>query len=574
MKRILSILMILVLVGGVAFAQVEPEVRGSATLSWGIDFGAGSETDYTKGGADNHAVATHGFYNTNNFQVRLPFFKRQDFAGGSASKEADVYADVSFKATPVATGWTESGKAVSVKAILHFYGAYMTVYGKPDFKANKALGWDPINADDGDQGKGWFNPAFTGWGTKIGYKKADLMGLDVGLKLGSNGSWHQKASDGKDGKRREKDSKYAFGLDFAMEPVEKYLGVEATINATLGKFFNKTPLENPGDYGYNAGNVPANIGGKEGKSGMVNFGLAFKSEPIEEMTVKLGFDGVTGLTYTDNEGKIQETLGWDAGLSVGYKWVDAALYLCGTGTKYQGYNVAGNDPTKWKNYGANMAAHLGFVSDEEAKKGTGFVDGLAFHVTINAYDLLAKRNSEDIPEATRKANIGALSTYDAALTAYLEANPNKTEADFQADPANAAVVNAFKVAKALFKKKYASIPLGLNLGVSYKYDLTDSMWIKPYAEFYAETNHYKQHADTYAGDPDKMIDKLYLGMAYELGVKFQPIEKVQVKASWEHGKLNKDTYEGSFNGGEYMIKTPLNHKMHNGTFVLSLKLTY
>lgn len=565
MKKILSILMILVLVGGVAFAQVEPEVRGSATLSWGIDFGAGSETDYTKGGADNHAVATHGFYNTNNFQVRLPFFKRQDFAGGSASKEADVYADVSFKATPVATGWTESGKAVSVKAILHFYGAYMTVYGKPDFKANKALGWDPINADDGDQGKGWFNPAFTGWGTKIGYKKADLMGLDVGLKLGSNGSWHQKASDGKDGKRREKDSKYAFGLDFAMEPVEKYLGVEATINATLGKFFNKTPLENPGDYGYNAGNVPANIGGKEGKSGMVNFGLAFKSEPIEEMTVKLGFDGVTGLTYTDNEGKIQETLGWDAGLSVGYKWVDAALYLCG----------AGNDPTKWKNYGANMAAHLGFVSDEEAKKGTGFVDGLAFHVTINAYDLLAKRNSEDIPdEATRKANIGALSTYDAELTAYLEANPNKTEADFQADAANAVVVKAFKVAKALFKTKYASIPLGLNLGVSYKHNLTDSMWIKPYAEFYAETNHYKQHADTYAGDPDKMIDKLYLGMAYELGVKFQPIEKVQVKASWEHGKLNKDTYEGGFNGGEYMIKTPLNHKMHNGTFVLSLKLTY
>ena len=564
MKKILSILMILVLVGGVAFAQVEPEVKGSATLSWGIDFGAGSETDYTKGGADNHAVATHGFYNTNNFQVRLPFFKRQDFAGGSASKEADVYADVSFKATPVATGWTESGKAVSVKAILHFYGAYMTVYGKPDFKANKALGWDPINADDGDQGKDWFNPAFTGWGTKIGYKKADLMGLDVGLKLGSNGSWHQKASDGKDGKRREKDSKYAFGLDFAMQPVEKYLGVEATINATLGKFFNKTPLENPGDYGYNAGNFPANIGGKEKKSGMVNFGIAVKSEPIEEMTVKLGFDGVTGVTYTDNEGKLQETLGWDAGLSVGYKWVDARLYLCGTGTTYQGYN----DPTKWKDYGANMAAHLGFVSDEEAKKGTGFIDGLAFHVTINAYDLLGKRNKEDIPEATRKANIGALNTYDAALTIYLEANPDKTEADFQADPANAAVVNAFKLAKGLFKTKYASIPLGLNLGVSYKYALTDSMWIKPYAEFYAETNHYKQHAD-----PDKMIDKLYLGMAYQLGVKFQPIEKVLVTAAWNQGKVNADTYEGGF-ANQYMIKTPLNHKMHNGTFVLSLKLIY
>ena len=99
------------------------------------------------------------------------------------------------------------------------------------------------------------------------------------------------------------------------------------------------------------------------------------------------------------------------------------------------------------------------------------------------------------------------------------------------------------------------------------------MWIKPYAEFYAETNHYKQHADTYASDPDKVIDKLYLGMAYKLGVEFQPIEKVLVTAAWNQGKVDADTYEGGF-ANQYMIKTPLNHKMHNGTFVLSLKLTY
>lgn len=572
--------MILVLVGGVAFAQVEPEVRGSATLSWGIDFGAGSETDYTKGGADNHAVATHGFYNSNNFQIRLPFFKRQSFAGGSANKEADVYADVSFKATPVATGWTTAGGAASVKAALHFYGAYMTVYGKPDFKANKALGWDPINADDGDQGKDWFNPAFTGWGTKIGYKKADLKGLDVGLKLGSNGSWDQKASDGKDGKRREKDSKYAFGLDFAMEPVEKYLGVEATVNATLGRLSNKATLKNPGDYGYNAGITPTNVGGEKGESGMVNFGVAFTSEPIEKLTVKLGFDGVTGVTYTDEKGKINETLGWDAGLSVGYKWVDAALYFAGTGTKYQGYDFAGNDPTKFKDYGINMAAHLGFVSDEETKEGTGLVEGLAFHAAINAYDLLAKRNNEDVPAAVRKAGIALLPQYDTikkayetALKAWL-ATPGNTEASFIAtNPPEYAALTLANLAKQLLRTKYASIPLGLNVGVSYKRNLTDSMWVQPYAEFYAETNHFAQHADTYANDADKMIDRFYLGMAYEIGVKFQPIEKVLVKAAWNQGDVTTDTYEGGFDG-QYMIKTPLNHKMHNGTFVLSLKLTY
>ncbi|AIN93360.1 MSP porin [Treponema putidum] len=566
MKKILSILMILVLVGGVAFAQVEPEVRGSATLSWGIDFGAGSETDYTKGGADNHAVATHGFYNSNNFQIRLPFFKRQSFAGGSANKEADVYADVSFKATPVATGWTATGGAASVKAALHFYGAYMTVYGQPSFEADKALGWNPINWDPNtDDLNGWFNPAFTGFGTKIGYKNAGLMNLDVALKLASNGSWKQDGSDGTkpwDGtsgnKRREKDSKYAFGLDFSMQPVEKYLGVEATVNATLGRLSNKATLNNPDDYGYNTGITPTNVGGEKGESGMVNFGVAFTSEPIEKLTVKLGFDGVTGVTYTD-EGKTKETLGWDAGLSVGYKWVDAALYFAGTGTKYQGYNIAGDDPTKFKNHGINMAAHLAFVS--EAEGDTNLVPGLAFHATVNAYDLLAKRSTQDMDKSLRQALAGLL---NAGPTATIPIIPGLTTA----------TTTYADLLELALRSKYAQLPMGFNLGASYKYSMTDVMWVQPYAEFYAETNHFAQHADTYASDPDKVIDKLYLGMAYEIGVKFQPIEKVEVKASWEHGKLNENKYEAGFNGGDYMIGTPINNKSHNGTFVLSLKLTY
>ena len=37
MKKILSILMILVLVSGVAFAQLTPQVTASATVNWGID---------------------------------------------------------------------------------------------------------------------------------------------------------------------------------------------------------------------------------------------------------------------------------------------------------------------------------------------------------------------------------------------------------------------------------------------------------------------------------------------------------------------------------------------------------
>jgi len=574
MKKILSILMILVLAGGVVFAQTEPEVRGGATLSWGIDFGAGSQTDYKKGGSDNHAVATHGFYNENDLEVRLPFFKRhEDLAGGSADKEADVYADVSLFATPhvdddarKANGWSNKGiPDWSIEATLHFFGAYMTVYPKPDFSAAMALGWRPIVSNRRAAGLVyWFTPEFTGWGTKIGYKKADLMDLDVGLKLASNGSWHQYSSDGdkpwdgtKGNKRREKDSKYAFGLDFSMQPVEKYLGVEATLNATFGRLFNKGPLENPGDYGYNAGLNPENVGGEKKDSGMVNFGVAFTSEPIEKMEVKLGFDGATGITYKDEKGDNKQTLGWDAGLSVKYRWVDAALYFAGTGTQYQGYNVAGDDPSKFKFYGINMAAHLAFESKDEGD--TNFVPGLAFHAKVNAYDLLAKRATEDIDESARKTLI-ALLNEGKGLTAPIPGIGGPFSHEDLLDVA--------------LKTKYASIPLGLNVGVSYKYGMTDVMWVKPYAEIYAETNHYKQHSDTHEGDADKMISKLYLGMAYELGVVFQPIEKVEVKASWEHGKLNKNKYEGGFNGGDYMIKTPLNNKSHNGTFVLSLKLTY
>ena len=74
-----------------------------------------------------------------------------------------------------------------------------------------------------------------------------------------------------------------------------------------------------------------------------------------------------------------------------------------------------------------MAAHLAFASKEEGD--TNFVKGLAFGVAANAYNLLSD-----------------------------------------------------KVGKAI-------LPLGLMANVSYKAAINDSMWVKPYAAFYAESNH-------------------------------------------------------------------------------------
>ena len=61
MKKFLGILLMSVLVGGAAFAQLEIVPTGSAKLSWGIDLG--------KGAVD----VKHGFYNENKFAIDSVF---------------------------------------------------------------------------------------------------------------------------------------------------------------------------------------------------------------------------------------------------------------------------------------------------------------------------------------------------------------------------------------------------------------------------------------------------------------------------------------------------------------------
>lgn len=509
--------MILVLVSGAVFAQDEPIASGSATLSWGIDLGAG-----------DNAKAMHGFYNKNDLKVMLPFFKNGEFSGGSSNKEADVYAHIYFEANPGNYATVKDGKFstnrfeskaddLSIEATLYFFGAYMTVYPKPDFSADKAWGWYPINfARRPGWLKYWFAPEFSGWGTKIGYTHEPL-GLNVGLKLGSDGNWEGKRSDGAaaaapssttkstykevkgDGatvvkagenyykyvgklasgdlvagelvpagttltagetyiketvKKDDKPgieaahSQYAMGIDFKMTPVEKYLMLDATFNVIFNKDKYKT-----NDMGR-----------------MINFGVGITSKPIDGMTIKAGFDGAA-----------VDEFAWDAGLSVGYKWVDAALYLGGK-HKYA------DD----KDF--NMAAHFAFTSQE--KGATNFVEGLAFGAVVNAYNLLSTR-----PE-------GML------------------------------------------------IPLGFKVNASYKYTINDAMWVKPYAAFYGETNNVEKFA-----------------VAYTAGVVYQPLEKVEVQAAWNHGLVDASTYEGGFMD-QKMLKKPLNKKGHNGRFVLSLKLMF
>lgn len=569
MKKILSILLCGALLCGFVFAQeggLAVKAGGSATLSWGIDFGSGTKKD----SPTDPAYPYHGFYNEHDLGIYIPFFDRQEFNGGSENKDATVYADVAFMAQPNGNRRADAFDW-SVKARLTFFKVYMTVYNKPSFNTVYALGWNPITHKSWENDRdGWFNPSFKGWGTKIGYADKDLMDIDVGLKLGSNQNWLKKGADGKN--YNGKESLYAIGLDFHMMPLGTYLGIDATVNSTF-----HAPNR------YIAGITPENkLGGKEGKNVVTNFGVKLGSEPIDGLSVGLGFDGVTGLQYENKDGKEDATFGWDLGLTVGYKWVDFALYVCGPATQYHGYDVSDKDMSKWWEDGANMAMHLGFVSEESGD--TNFVDGLAFHATLNMYDLLAKRNNEDVDD--KKVKMATLNDPNAdpavaAAKAAIEADPaytasGKTFDDYVAENPTNATVAVYKTAydnvKAMtssysrLKKLGATIPLGLNLGVSYKRHISDSMWIKPFAEFYGETNHYKNATD-------KEISSFYFGLAYELGVTFSPIEKAEITAKWAHGKLNDNSYEGGWDG-EYMISDPANNKCHNGTFTLGLKLIY
>ena len=98
------------------------------------------------------------------------------------------------------------------------------------------------------------------------------------------------------------------------------------------------------------------------------------------------------------------------------------------------------------------------------------------------------------------------------------------------------------------------------------------MWLKPYTSVWIETNHSE--------GLDLMEYKRYTGIAYELGLIFSPIEKVEIEAKWAHGKLGGN-YAGlhpnkyPINTDESkMIKAPVNQWQHNGTFTLGLKIIY
>ena len=539
-----------------SIAEPKIDIEADATVTWGVDLGSGNGKP-----AEEHGVQ-HGFKNEASWKVKFPLIKKGNKT--SAKNEVPVYAEVTLKDIELniqskhdKKDFAFDGKVDKLEAKLVFYGAYLQVHNKPDFKTNYANLWDPIAADDfkADKHSYQFKPGFEGFGTKIGYANKNFMDLDVGLKFGSNGNWEAEEKAGeidyskpgewrvvkkgksavvpKDkiwvdaatgvqyfegsfiseymladrgfieysikGKKDGYHSKYGIGFDFAMKPLDKMLGIKFMLNTTFGAARTHTNKNGKKVDGYNWGVSDDHIDDKIA----LGFGTEVTSEPMGGLKFKLGFDGGSKF-YTGNikEDKPVEAFAWDMLFDTTYKWISSGVYVASAGTPYAGYNYTDKKAT------ANMAVYLKFETkgkkkDDGSLEDSYIMEGLDAGAYVTMQKLLTKK-----PKDSKE-----------------------------------------------------TIDMLLKLWASYKLNLNDAMWIKPFATFWGETNH--------TGDSTGKADKVepYFGIAYDLGVTYSPAEKVEVEAKWAHGKVGNNKYVG-------IIDNPVNKQAHNGTFTLSVKVKY
>ena len=546
------------------------DIEADATVSWGVDFGSGT------GKLEDRAM--HGFNNAASWKVKFPLIKKGDKT--SAKSDVPVYAEVTLKDIELNIQskhdkndkkFALDGKVDKLKAKLVFYGAYLQVFNKPGFTTNYANLWEPLKKSDNyddveDIVTSKFEPGFKGYGTKIGYANKNFMDLDVGLKFGSNGNWDSKPEDDsidytsgdgfiynetegtevpkgdvwvnvatntayfgkgklpKDGpylKYKAKKgrgawhSKYGFGLDFSMKPLDKMLGIKFNINSTFVHAKNHDTTK-----GYNNLSMTNQVE----NSVAFNIGAEVTSEPIDALKLKLGFDGGS-LFHTGNyvlengTPKNSKAFLWDMLFDTQYKWVGGGLYVASAGTAYQG--LASKETDTSKLYIPDMATYVKFETKGDKKEASYLLEGLDAGIHLGFYDLLT------------------------------------------------------------FANKHADVkwqvPMLMKLDGSYKVTMKDSMWIKPFATLWVETNHWENKTTTVITNP-------YVGVAYNIGVTYSPAEKVEVTAEWSHGTLNKNKFGGNkiWKGllpedkreGFTLIKAPANYNAHNGKLVISVKVKY
>lgn len=574
----------------VQLPEPKVDIEGKGTVEWGIDFGK-------KTGSAKDRKVQHGFKNSASWKVKFPLIKKGDIKSSKA--DVPVYGEVILKDVELNIQSKHDkddkkfgfdGKVDKLEAKFVFYGAYLTVHGAPSFKTNFADLWKPIENEDFDaDSHGFkFEPGFKGAGFKLGYANKSLMDLDLGLKFGSNGAWDAEDKDERDFienkyvgdadvkvpegqiwfrygsniaylekttvpkfsyyaafKANTKDaehSKYGIGFDFAMKPLGDMLGFKFGVNSTFGAA--KTYTDNSGNNidGYSKDGT----GDHYSESVAFSLGAEVTSKPIDGLSLKLGFDGGSkfemagegpGLKNSDKK----PGFAWDLLFSTTYKWVGGGVYVASAGTPYHGKNFSGgDDPSKWSDNTADMGVYLKFET-KGSKKDDGkledsyLVEGLDAGVYLALYRLLS-RPLDDTP-------------FNRLV--------------LLSDPDGIGPLQPLGLIGNM--KGYTQLPMLLKVWASYKANLTDSMWIKPFVNVWAETNHVAVSNTT-------KIEKPYVGVAYDLGVTYSPVEKVEIAAKWAHGKIDKNKYAGGTKG--MVIKQNANYNNHNGTFTLGVTVKY
>nr|WP_314781769.1 MSP porin [uncultured Treponema sp.] len=572
MKKILSILMILVLVSGVAFAQLTPQVTANATVNWGIDLGKGSDIK-----------PQHGFENKFFAKVVVPLYmgKLNSKTEGDVHMNFDIDLNLAYRfygaksnSTSPYVPWDSDAELAlwrktlsGMSASVHFFGGYMNILGRPDFSTNFAKIWGGIT-DDGTQKKPETSGDITGFGTKLGYKNDDLAGtglkFDAGLKFGSNGSWKAKGKDAVKGK--EKYEKFSFKKDYVIKAeditVKYYAAQEIIVNGekqlvAMGSAEPLSTLQPTWTAGYVITDADAKV-------------VFFKEKPVFE-----------GAEPAKDPFANKYAIGFD--LSVGYdKWVTFDFGINATFDPIEDFGEAGVDPYV---QGGKTSSNV-----KKAYIGTGFklgskpVDGLALNFGMDtlmnvgkdskpAFDIVFNTSykwvkagvyyGNELSNYTGKNKEGKVIGDMAAMLAFSSEDSGDTNflgglafgVDFRLNHILTHISDADK-------ENLKILPMGLKSWVSYKRNLTDSMWIKPYTTVWAESNH-TSYAD------GTVSTKNYVGVAYEIGTTFSPMEKVEIDAKWSHGKTEDNKYEGPG-----MLKAPANHKNHNGTFVIGVKVKY
>lgn len=547
MKKILAILMILVLVGGVAFAQLTPQVTAKASVNWGIDFGAGK-----------NAKAQHGFENLLDAKVVIPLYMgtlnsktegdvRMNFDLGvnlayrfydqlsnSASPHLAWDSDAEFKL------WRKTLSDMS--ASIHFFGGYMNVYGRPDFSTNYAQIWSPIR----DNGVAWgpeTSGDITGFGTKLGYASDDLAGtglkFDAGLKFGSNGSWKAK------GTTSEKKEIVTLAAGDTVDAAAKYYKFDPSLFTLSAD-----------------GNLVINLKGK------TPFTFA-------DATVAAGEAGQYVKVTTTATGSAANKYAFGLDLSLGYdKWVTLDFGINATFDNVKDFGkagvhedvAAGSNPDKpylgmGFKLGSKPVDGLALTLAMDALMNVGTDSKVAFDLRFDAsykWVALGAYFGNDLSAYAGKDKNNKAIGDMAAMIAFKSAASGDTNfveglafgVDFRLNHLLSAVPTGDK----------STLPMGISAWVNYKYALTDSMWVKPYANFWGETN--RKSID--ASKTDK-----FFGVAYKVGATFSPAEKIEIDTYWSQGKLSWNKYEGT----EGMISAPA-FDAHNGTFVIGVKVIY